>query len=151
MPTVVLDEHAPNVAAELAGITYRQLTYWVRSGYLTPSGPSPRQGWSTYTAADVEKLKVLRRCSDVGWQPQLLTGLLGDLVVGPGDGYVVVTRGWGDDSLRVTWCGNDELRGFLDECAGPHVVTPTRLATTAEIAGTTATRGSGAAGSRRSA
>jgi DNA-binding transcriptional MerR regulator len=79
------------VAAELAGITYRQLDYWARQGWLQPSvdrgrGRSARR---LYSEDDVIRLAALahlgRTKADVG----ALAPLLGNLELGEGDVLVV--------------------------------------------------------------
>lgn len=117
---------SPNEAAERAGITYRQLTHWVRSGYLAPSGPSPRTNWSTYTAQDIEKLRLLRACSDTGWQPRYFTVALLDLAIGTGPGYVIATRT--DEHTVVVWIANHDMAGFVERFPGPHVIVATNIA-----------------------
>lgn len=56
-------------AAELAGITYRQLDHWARRDWVTPSvspatGRSSRRG---YSVDDVLRLRMLRHFGQAGW------------------------------------------------------------------------------------
>ena len=55
-------------AAKIAGITYRQIDYWARTGLLRPSlvkatGSGSRR---VYTYGDVLELKVIKRLLDAG-------------------------------------------------------------------------------------
>lgn len=66
---------------QLAEITYRQLDYWTRHGYLNPSvqeadGPGSRR---RYSAEDVARARILGRLSQLGIKPRLA------LELGPGD------------------------------------------------------------------
>ncbi len=98
-------------AATLAHITYRQLDYWARQGWITPSiEPGVgRPGRRLYGPADVIKLAALghfgRSGTDVGHLgPKLARLNLTDL---PGD-YVLVATG-GD----VVVVDASELRAVL--------------------------------------
>jgi DNA-binding transcriptional MerR regulator len=119
---------SPDEAAERAGITYRQLTHWVRSGYLTPSGPSPRVNWSTYTDQDIEKLRLLRACSETGWQPRHFNEALLDVPIATGPGYLIATHT--DDLTTVTWVAHHEMPMFVESNPGPHVIVPTNIRAT---------------------
>jgi DNA-binding transcriptional MerR regulator len=116
---------SPDEAAERASITYRQLTHWVRSGYLVPSGPSPRANWSTYTAQDVEKLRLLRACSETGWQPRHFNEALLDVPIGTGPGYLIATHT--NDTTAVIWVAHHEMQVFVASNPGPHVIVPTNI------------------------
>jgi DNA-binding transcriptional MerR regulator len=74
MPVTVLDERlafSSREACEAAGLTYRQVDYWVRAGAVWPSiaarGKGTDRGW---TIADVDRLAriagVVRRAEDAG-------------------------------------------------------------------------------------
>lgn len=55
-------------ACQLAGITYRQLDYWARTGLLTPS-LQEAQGSGTqrlYSFTDVVQLRIIKRILDTG-------------------------------------------------------------------------------------
>jgi DNA-binding transcriptional MerR regulator len=127
MATPVITGVSPNEAAERAGITYRQLTHWVRNRYLAPSGASPRVNWSTYTPQDIEKLRLMRACSETGWQPRYLTAALPDVTIGTGPGYTIATR-TGDD-ITVTWVAHHEMQVFVGSNPGPHVIVATNIRT----------------------
>lgn len=44
--------------ALLVGVTYRQLDYWLRTGAIEISDPTPGTGFSrTWTEADIERLR----------------------------------------------------------------------------------------------
>lgn len=54
------------IACAVAGITYRQLDYWARTGLVDPSGEGARSGMRLYTANDIVLLKVIKRLLDAG-------------------------------------------------------------------------------------
>jgi DNA-binding transcriptional MerR regulator len=78
-------------AAELAGITYRQLDYWARQGWLQPSVDrgTGRAARRLYSPTDVIRLAALahlgRTKADVG----ALAPILGSLDIGEGDVLIV--------------------------------------------------------------
>ncbi len=82
-------------AAELAGITYRQLDYWARQGWLQPTvvRGRGRAGRREYTAADVVRLAALahlgRNKADVG----TLGPALGGLELPDDEDFLVVADG----------------------------------------------------------
>lgn len=82
-------------AAELAGITYRQLDYWARQGWLQPTvvRGRGRAGRREYTADDVIKLAALahlgRNKADVG----TLGPALGRLQIPDDEDFLVVADG----------------------------------------------------------
>ena len=82
-------------AAELAGITYRQLDYWARQGWLQPTvvRGRGRAGRREYTADDVVKLAALahlgRNKADVG----TLGPALGDLELPDEGDFLIVADG----------------------------------------------------------
>ena len=97
-------------AAELAGITYRQLDYWARQGWLQPSvdrgrGRSNRR---LYSPEDVIRLAALahlgRTKADVG----ALAPMLGTLELEAGD--VLIVAGV-EPSVRTVPA--DELRSYI--------------------------------------
>ena len=55
-------------AADLAGITYRQLDYWARRGWVTPSIEAGvgRAGRRLYSAEDVIRLSAVARFAEGG-------------------------------------------------------------------------------------
>jgi DNA-binding transcriptional MerR regulator len=76
---VDLDDGSPGAAAEegvigfrgpiacaAAGITYRQLDYWARTGLVTPSGRGRSGAQSLYTERDIVLLKTIKRLLDAG-------------------------------------------------------------------------------------
>lgn len=83
-------------AAELANITYRQLDYWARQGWVTPSveAGTGRPGRRIYAPEDVVKLAALghfgRSGADVGQLGPAICGL--DLTEDAGD-YLLVCSG----------------------------------------------------------
>jgi hypothetical protein len=97
-------------AAELAGITYRQLDYWARQGWLQPSvdrgrGRSARR---QYSPEDVVRLAALahlgRTKADVG----ALAPKLGALELGAGDVLIVAGA---EPSVHTVPA--DELRSYI--------------------------------------
>jgi DNA-binding transcriptional MerR regulator len=83
-------------AAELANITYRQLDYWARRGWVKPSVEAGvgRPGRRIYGPDDVVKLAALghfgRSGADVGQLGQVLAGLT---LSGAPDDYLLVASG----------------------------------------------------------
>jgi DNA-binding transcriptional MerR regulator len=83
-------------AAELANITYRQLDYWARQGWVTPSVEAGvgRPGRRIYAQGDVVKLAALghfgRSGADVGQLGPAITAV--DLSNAPDD-YLLVSPG----------------------------------------------------------
>lgn len=69
-----LDEHAPTVgyrgptACSAAGITYRQLDYWARTGLVEPSVRNPTGSGThrLYGFRDILVLKIVKRLLDTG-------------------------------------------------------------------------------------
>lgn len=62
----------PRLADELAdlGITYRQLDYWVRQGYLKPRGGHPGTGFSRAFSDEERRIAVaMARCVRAGFTP----------------------------------------------------------------------------------
>jgi DNA-binding transcriptional MerR regulator len=61
-------------ACELTGITYRQLDYWNRTGFISPSLHEAGGSGSTryYSAADLRKLSLARRLLDAGFHLERL-------------------------------------------------------------------------------
>lgn len=62
---------------EIAGITYRQLDYWMRRGLVTPAkqygpGSGHRRG---YTADEVRHIAVMGRLVRDGFDPEVAAGL----------------------------------------------------------------------------
>jgi hypothetical protein len=86
------------MAAKLANITYRQLDYWARQGWVKPSVEAGvgRPGRRIYGPDDVVKLAALghfgRSGADVGQLGQEISGL--SLSGVPGD-YLLVASGAG--------------------------------------------------------
>jgi DNA-binding transcriptional MerR regulator len=84
------------MAAELANITYRQLDYWARQGWVKPSVEAGvgRPGRRIYGPDDVVKLAALghfgRSGADVGQLGQAISGLS---LSGAPDDYLLVASG----------------------------------------------------------
>lgn len=66
--------------AKRAGITYRQLDYWLRCGFVTVPEPSPGSGtareWSAETVTAAWRLASLVRC---GMKPDAAARILGSI------------------------------------------------------------------------
>lgn len=94
-------------AAELAGISYRQLDHWARRSWVVPSGAPDGTSRRSYSAADVVRLAALGHLGRSRVDVAAYAEATGRLPVGAGSDYVVV---WGvhDDSVRIA--GSRELR-----------------------------------------
>lgn len=92
-------------AAELASITYRQLDYWARQGWVKPSVEAGvgRPGRRIYGPQDVVKLAALghfgRSGADVGQLGQALAGLS---LAGAPDDYLLVASGSGMEIVAAS-------------------------------------------------
>ncbi len=69
------------VASNAAGITYRQLDYWARTGLVTPSLRSASGSGSQrlYSFRDILVLKVIKRLLDAGVSLQQVRTAIGQL------------------------------------------------------------------------
>lgn len=134
-------------AAELANITYRQLDYWARQGWVKPSVEAGvgRPGRRIYGPPDVVKLAALghfgRSGADVG-QLGAAVGSL-DISAAPDD-YLLVSAGGGE----VEVVGADDLRARVSVPGASFVFDPS--AVLARMAGSGSRAGDSRA-SRRSA
>ncbi|CAN5765781.1 hypothetical protein BH23ACT12_BH23ACT12_18740 [soil metagenome] len=110
-------------AAELANITYRQLDYWARQGWVKPSVEAGvgRPGRRIYGPADVVKLAALghfgRSGADVGQLGQAIAGLS---LSGAPDDYLLVAPGTA--SVEVVAAG--ALRARVSEPGSSFVFDP---------------------------
>jgi hypothetical protein len=90
------------VAAERAGITYRQLDYWERQGWVraTHVDESTRGGRRVrrYTALDVARLATLRHLARSGFDVAVHGPTVGTLALAPG---VVVVAGGDPETISV--------------------------------------------------
>jgi DNA-binding transcriptional MerR regulator len=131
-------------AAELANITYRQLDYWARQGWVKPSVEPGigRPGRRIYGPADVVKLAALghfgRSGADVGQLGQAIAGLS---LTGAPDDYLLVASGTA--SVEVVPAG--ALRARVSEPGSSFVFDPSGVLS--RMAGASP----GRAASRRSA
>ncbi|HZQ85828.1 MAG TPA: MerR family transcriptional regulator [Acidimicrobiales bacterium] len=67
-PLPTSEGHSTHEAAKRSGLTYRQLTYWIKAGIITPSvrtaaGTGERHRWSD---GDVRMLRRVRQLLDAG-------------------------------------------------------------------------------------
>jgi DNA-binding transcriptional MerR regulator len=74
-------------AAEIAGITYRQLDYWARTDLVRPSVSAARGSGSRrrYSQRDLFVLKTIKRLLDVGIRLEVVRDLIGLLNDAPVD------------------------------------------------------------------
>ncbi|HYO00047.1 MAG TPA: MerR family transcriptional regulator [Actinomycetota bacterium] len=109
-------------AAELANITYRQLDYWARQGWVKPSVEAGvgRPGRRIYAPEDVVKLAALghfgRSGADVGQLGEVIAGL--DLSGPPAD-YLLVASGTGVEMVAAM-----DLRARVSEPGSTVVFDP---------------------------
>lgn len=109
-------QHTSAEACNAAGISYRQLDYWTRSGYVTPVGGNATPGSGArrrWTTQHVAVLAVLAKVSGVVAISRLgqLAAILHDLPL----------RHWGDITLLVDRDGGVWLPD-ADEPAPPVTV-----------------------------
>jgi len=128
-------------AFELAGITYRQLDYWARRGWVSPSveAGSGRPGRRLYSPADVIRLAALghfgRSGVDVGQVGPEMASLTvpetGDhlVVLGPGLDVEVVSASELRAHVAVpgTYVVFDPARLYLQMGLGPPVTAQSTL------------------------
>ena len=109
-------------AADLANITYRQLDYWARQGWIKPSVEAGvgRPGRRIYAPEDVVKLAALghfgRSGADVGQLGQVIAGL--NLSGCPTD-YLLVASGTSMEIVAAT-----DLRARVSEPGATVVFDP---------------------------
>ena len=108
-------------AFQLAGITYRQLDYWARRGWVEPSIEAGigRPGRRLYSPDDVIRLATLghlgRSGIDVGRLGPQVTTL--ELPAGSGDYLIILGP---DYTLGVVTAGG--LRSYVTATPGPFVI-----------------------------
>ena len=108
-------------AAERAGVTYRQLNYWLGLGYLTASAPAPRgRATAAFTATDIARIAALLRAGQAGLTPATVGPVLAKLQIPDRPGFIVFTGRPPD--LTVTWTTEQQLVELLRTVPGPHVV-----------------------------
>jgi DNA-binding transcriptional MerR regulator len=68
MTTSIDADFSSKRAAEIVGISYRQLDYWARTGLITPSQAEAKGSGSRrrYSYRDLLELKVVKRLIDAG-------------------------------------------------------------------------------------
>lgn len=109
-------------AAELANITYRQLDYWARQGWVKPSVEAGvgRPGRRIYGRDDVVKLAALghfgRSGADVGQLGQTIAGLS---LSGAPDDYLLVASDAGMEVVAAS-----DLRARVSEPGSTTVFDP---------------------------
>lgn len=89
-------------ATKMAGVTYRQLSYWVECGYLSADGRPQAVGTGNYrdfTAAEVTRLDLMARLVKVGVRPSKAAEYARSMVAAGGrsiglSGHVSIVVGW---------------------------------------------------------
>jgi len=120
---------APHVC-RLAGITYRQLDYWARTGLVEPSGQAAAGSGTQrlYTCGDLAVLRLIAAGLDAGITLRTAREIVAvardrDAALGPGDVIVVDRAG-----PRIIPPGDLDLSGpavlipvdpYLPECCHP--------------------------------
>ncbi|HYN98061.1 MAG TPA: MerR family transcriptional regulator [Actinomycetota bacterium] len=113
------------MAAELANITYRQLDYWDRQGWVKPSVEAGvgRPGRRIYAPEDVVRLAALghfgRSGADVGQLGEVIADL--DLSAAPAD-YLLVASGTGVEIVAAA-----DLRARVSEPGSTVVFDPSAV------------------------
>ncbi|WP_392508922.1 MerR family transcriptional regulator [Naumannella halotolerans] len=95
------------VACSAAGITYRQLDYWARTGLVKPEvrGASGSGSQRLYSFRDILILKVIKRLLDAGIQLQQIRTAIDHLRSRGIDDLTQVTLM--SDGISVYWCTED--------------------------------------------
>lgn len=85
--------YRPPTACAVAGITYRQLDYWARTGLVTPSvrDASGSGTQRLYSFRDVLLLKLVRRLIDTGISLRSVRTAIGQLRAGGAEDLAEVT------------------------------------------------------------
>lgn len=100
-----------HMAAELAGVTYRQVDHWCRSGYIAPAVVARRSGSRRrFSERDIDMLRVFGRISRFVNAEKGVAGDLGrflrrtaEALADPADDgpmFLVIT---GDRAFRSSW------------------------------------------------
>lgn len=113
-------KHIPATHAhELADITYRQLDYWARRGWVTPSIDQGlgRAGRRLYSADDVVRLAALGHFGRSGLDIAKLGPVVARLTLPATDFLVVVSK----DADEVSVVARDRLRAAV-AAPGMHAV-----------------------------
>ena len=102
-------------ACELSGVTYRQLDYWARRGWVRPSVDVGlgRAGRRLYGPTDVIRLGALRHFGVAGLDVGKLGPVLAEVDLPLGDDFLVVA----DADGRVVVVGAEGLRAAVSEPA----------------------------------
>jgi len=144
-------------AAEIAGITYRQLDYWTRTGLVTPSLGAANGSGSRrrYSYTDLLELRVIKSLLDAGIRLEnvrdafiYLREVLGQEITSASlvirgsssvivrdDGELVdlVRRGQGVLNILPLDGVRDEMDARLRELRPGHTSTPTTAGTVADV------------------
>jgi DNA-binding transcriptional MerR regulator len=106
-------------ACTAAGITYRQLDYWARTGLVEPSLPAPYDASSKrlYSFRDILLLKVVKRLLDTGISLEQIRAAVRHLRARDGEDLAQVTLM--SDGVSVFECiSADEVVDLLQGGAG---------------------------------
>ncbi len=114
--------YSGRVAAEVAGVTYRQLDYWARTGLTRPS-LTGESGGRRYSYRDLLELRVLKALLDSGVRLDSARSTFAFLRDQLGDdlttGNLVIS---GQEPSLVR--SDEELLGMLSESTSPVLVLP---------------------------
>ena len=94
-------------AAQLAGISYRQLDYWARRGWIVPSPAGDDDSRRSYSAADVVRLAALGHLGRSRVDVAAYADATGRLRVPEGSNFVVV---WATDDASVRLVPTADVR-----------------------------------------
>lgn len=77
MTTISIETVGAHHAAHIAGITYRQLDYWARTGLIEPAVPAVGSGSRRrYSRANIRALQAVRVMLDAGFHLFRVRGIL---------------------------------------------------------------------------
>jgi hypothetical protein len=129
-PSMLFRTFSGPEAADLSGITYRQLDYWARRGWVVPArvagGKVPRR---VYTAADIVRLAALGHLGRSRVDVAAYAAATGRLPIPTSDGFVIV---WAIDEKAVRVVCARSLRKRTGEPGRYVVFDPTGLLRTLE-------------------
>lgn len=109
-------------ASAASGVSAKMIRYYEQTGLLPPAGRT-ESGYRVYTAADVHKLRFVRRARDLGFSVAEVADLLAlwnDRSRHSADVKRVAQRHIGELRERMDDLGQmlDTLQTLVDSCAG---------------------------------